>query len=1735
MSSDGSGFVNLHMHSHYSILDGYATPEEYIRRAARLGQTALALTDHGNMYGIHEFIKTARDLSKSKDKKGHPQEPIFVKPIAGMEAYVAPLNPDGARCKQPVFYGGEDQRSDDVSAGGAYLHLTLLAINDVGFHNLIRLSTESFRRENFYKKQRIDQDMLARWNEGVVAFTGCPSGEVQTRLRLGQVDEAYDYARRMKELFPGRYYVEVMEHHMKRDLERDLLPMLVKMASDLDLPLVATNDSHYSAPSDAIHQEEMLCINQKGMVKDEDLQGNKISRPVNMTDAKRDEGGPRFAFDGDDYYLKSEEEMLKTFPDDKYPGAVSNTVKIANMAADWWSMAEDLGKKLPHAHGGMVDVREPSGKGFAYGSHGSHPSGWSQSVDPDVQKMIDDGDIALGPYDLSLNKGIRPKITIPDGWTERRWFQKKINDGFENRRVAAGDPPAVLNEAKKRISTEFPVFADNDFMQYMLVVQDYINAARSKGIAVGYGRGSCGGSEIAYDLDISRTDPIRHNLLFERFLNPERVSPPDVDTDFQASRKNEVLVYAKQKYGADKVANIITFGTFGCKTAFRDMAKIYTMAPFEVNKISKLIPDGSTEEGQPTMAAMYDPSSKWYAQAADFRRAVEAGGDRWSKIGKSAAAVEGRVRSTGTHACGVIMSDEQIVNRVPLCWESDEKKAASNVWVDCKVQWGYEACESLGLIKMDFLSLSDLDVVKNTLSNIEGINENVDELARSGSVSASVVKQLRAKGLEPPDLDALVHGPMDDKATYEMLGRGDSVGCFQLGSDGIRDLLRMMKPTVFDDIAAVNALYRPGPMKANAHIAYADRKNGREQVYVIDPILDKAFKGTPVEDILKPTWGCMVYQEQVMQISQRLCGYSRGGADSLRKAIGHKIPAEMERNHAKFVDGAMANNADGKYAYTREDVEALWQKIDAFSSYGFNKCADGSTNVYDEYWRTINIVDLLKRWNNGDRDIKIMSMWEDGTIRPHQVKNVVYSGRKPVYKITLESGRSITITKEHRLLTTNGYGTIDDGLLAVGSTLITDDIDHGWPVSDEDRKRRSNYMKTLNTSDEQRDRDAKRMIITQSKITHEQRCLHQQMIQKIHPHRGDNSVVAMHNKLKELRKDPVWVASYAQSLATRGHEGYRGYGHVTALSDGRLCDSYVEAAAGEYLLSRGVDFELHKPIPNPVNGTVRICDFYADGIYFEMDGLSRGEKWFRDNKYGNDVPFVYMTPEDYIEKIDAALTSIHVHNGDKIVSISKYPLDHRVYDIEMELDGPSNFVANKGIVSHNSHAVSYGIVAYETAYLKAHYPAEFYAALMTNDIGDKDKLYALLQSLRSRGLTVGSINVNNSTNEINAAVKTKPGDPDIVFGFSMIKGMSDKVGEEIVKARKANGGTFSSLDDFVRTIPESILSEKIIRNLADVGAFECFGLGRRRISEDAENIVKNEKKRRSVKSKMTGSLFTAVGQAPIGNSHIKLPELEELPWTERLKKESDLIGMTISGEPIDHVGPGLDWIVSNEPDYRSYVQIDTLAARKAALDDDSNGGGASGKKKKEILTVGFFESIVKKKLRSGEGSWYSCIVKYDRKSISARISGSSAAEIIESLGREPDLYHVYLIRGSLGWNNDLTIESLDTVELDHEGRAPFVVRIKEKALSRKNVQELQERFKHDKSATVPAYFNIAKENADGSMNYDTMMRCGKANLTTESIIEYERLVGRQRLMSWKQYFTRKTVADKSRKDDQSGS
>ena len=884
---ENRNYVALHNHSDYSALDGYGTIDEYIQAAKDNEMIGIGLSDHGTASGLYKFITRAQ-------KNG-------LIPVPGVEFYVAPENPKGAKMKAPVYYGRGGNRAPkyDIS-NGAYTHLTIFAYNNKGLENLFKLTSKSWQIENYYFKPRIDTNMLAEHSEGLIATTGCPSSEISKRFLLGQDDKAYEYATRMKSIFGDNYYVEVMDHSMPDDeLERILAPKLIKMSEDLGIEPILTNDSHYAFKEDHFPHERILSVSTK----------------TPMSTPPFHKGGTRFAFSTPEYYIKPYAEMLELFPGEFGERALANTVKI---------------------------TKQCEGIKLEYDPH------------------------------------LRPEIEIPEGYTAPTYFQKLIFEGFKAKR--GDESKEIQEESVKRIREEFEVIHSNDFISYFLVVHDYIDFAHKQGIGIGAGRGSVGGSEIAYLLDISNTDPIRFNLLFERFLSPGRGSlyqidymsgeseeiavsdkkrvysdghgskvvyvhelhpgdlvnfgsekeviknvfvkipgsAPDVDTDFHTEGREEVVQYIIDKYGEDKVANIITFGTFKAKSGFKAMSTAYEVPFGAANRASKMIPGGQGAEA--SLKDIMDPTSPRYNEGADFRQATS--DEIFDEVIDVATKLDGRVSETGMHPCGIIISKEPLAGIVPLQIRQPKARPHKD---DGKViaQWEYPELESLGLIKMDLLGLELVNTIQQTLENIQLANE-----------SATDKRFVR----EVPDMRELVKGPMDDPATYKMLQEGNSVGIFQLGSPGVRELLKRAKPTEFMDIATITALYRPGPMSMNSHLEWADRTNGVNEIVTIDEELE----GTVVEDILAETAGLLIFQESLMQIAIQYAGMTPYESDSLRKAMGKKKLDLMASLHPKFVEGAVKNGS------TKELAEKVWETMEGFGSYGFNKSHSVSyaINIY---------------------------------------------------------------------------------------------------------------------------------------------------------------------------------------------------------------------------------------------------------------------------------------------------------------------------------------------------------------------------------------------------------------------------------------------------------------------------------------------------------------------------------------------------------------------------------------------------------------------------------------------------------------------------------------------------------------------------------------------------------------------------------------------------------------------
>ncbi|WP_262851921.1 DNA polymerase III subunit alpha [Mumia quercus] len=790
--SSADSFVHLHVHTEYSMLDGAARLTEMFARTAELGMDAIAMTDHGNVFGAYDFYKKAKAAG--------------VKPIIGMEAYLTPDTHRTERKRVQWNKGG----SDDVSGGGAFTHMTLLAQSTAGMHNLFRLSSRS-SIEGFFYKPRADRELLSEYAEGLIATTGCPSGEVQTWLRIGDYARARQSAAEFMDIF-GRenFFVELMDHGLS--IETRVRDDLLRLAKDLDLRLVATNDSHYTHPDDATAHEALLCVQS----------GKTLADPT------------RFKFDGNGYYIKSPQEMRQLWERDAgLPEACESTLLIAERCE--------------------VEFSE-----------------------------------GIGTY--------MPRFPVPEGESEETWLLKEVDRG-----LAARYPDGITEEVRERADFEVDVILKMGFAGYFLVVADFINWAKENGIRVGPGRGSGAGSMVAYAMRITDLDPIVHGLLFERFLNPDRVSMPDFDVDFDERRRGEVIRYVTEKYGDDRVSQIVTYGTIKSKQAVKDASRVLGY-PFSMGeRITKAMPPLVMGKDVP-LKEIFNAEHPRYNEGGEFRSLYDTDPDA-KKVVDTAVGLEGLKRQWGVHAAGVIMSSEPLLDIIPVMKREQDGAIIT--------QFDYPTCESLGLIKMDFLGLRNLTVLDDALDNI-----------RSNRGEEVVLEDLT----------------LDDAETFALLSRGDTLGVFQLDGGPMRALLRSMRPDSFEDISAVGALYRPGPMGADSHNKYARRKNGREKVEPIHPDLADAL-----EDILGETYGLIVYQEQVMAIAQQLAGYSLGQADLLRRAMGKKKKSELDKQFENFSAGMKERG------FSAASIKTLWDILLPFSDYAFNKAHSAAYGVVS-YW-----------------------------------------------------------------------------------------------------------------------------------------------------------------------------------------------------------------------------------------------------------------------------------------------------------------------------------------------------------------------------------------------------------------------------------------------------------------------------------------------------------------------------------------------------------------------------------------------------------------------------------------------------------------------------------------------------------------------------------------------------------------------------------------------------------------
>ena len=773
-----NSFVHLHSHTEYSMLDGAAKLKEYINKVKENQQIAAAITDHGNLYGALEFYQMAKESD--------------VNPIIGYEAYLTP----GSRFDKP-------KREENIR-----YHLTILAENDRGYKNLIKLASKAYT-EGYYYKPRIDFELLQNYSEGLIGLSGCLGGEVAQMLgpdslleeggqgELRDLDKAIETAKSYQDIFgKDNYFIEIMKHGIEG--QDKILPDLLTISSEIQAPLIATNDCHYVTKNQAAAHDALLCVQTNSLIDEEE----------------------RFRFDGQEYYVKTTNEMYDLFPEDMYPNACKNTVEIANRVS----------------------------------------------------------------YDIKTQTYLLPDFPLEKGKSPDQYLKEKVIKGAKVKY-----DKDLTNGVQERIDYELDVIISMGFSSYFLIVSDLIEFAESKGIRTGAGRGSSGGSIVSYCLNITKIDPLKYGLLFERFLNKGRRELPDIDMDFDERYRNDVINYAIEKYGRDRVAHIVTFATIKAKQAVRDATRVLGLSFAVGDKITKLMPPpilGTTATISECLQNLSEDTTygkEFYISSSDFRKEYKSNPES-KRVIDIALGLEGLRRQDGIHAAAIVISPEPITNYLPVQQKGEQAELVT--------QYEMYSVEKLGLLKMDFLGLRNLSIIDRCCELISDIKLNIDDV------------------------------PLDDKITLEMFSKGQMVGIFQLESKVAQLLARSLKPKRFEDIVALVALIRPGPLGAGMHIDFADRANGRKEI---------EYMHKNLKDILEETYGILIYQEQVMEIAQKIANFDLSEADDLRKAMGKKLPKVMEQQREKFVRGAIKNG------YSEEFSKELFENISFFAGYGFNK------------------------------------------------------------------------------------------------------------------------------------------------------------------------------------------------------------------------------------------------------------------------------------------------------------------------------------------------------------------------------------------------------------------------------------------------------------------------------------------------------------------------------------------------------------------------------------------------------------------------------------------------------------------------------------------------------------------------------------------------------------------------------------------------------------------------------
>lgn len=1432
-------FAHLHQHTQFSLLDGAAKLSDLLKwvKETTPEDPALAMTDHGNLFGAVEFYKKATEMG--------------IKPILGYEAYVA---------AESRF-----DRKRGKGLDGGYFHLTLLAKDFTGYQNLVRLASRAYL-EGFYEKPRIDREILREHAEGLIALSGCLGAEIPQFILQDRLDLAEARLNEYLSIFGDRFFIEIQNHGLPE--QRKVNQVLREFARKYGLGMVATNDGHYVRKEDARAHEVLLAIQSKSTLDDPN----------------------RWRFPCDEFYVKTPEEMRAMLPEEEWGDEpFDNTVEIARMCEVDLPIGDRMVYRIPRfpLPEGRTEAQylmELTFKGLLRRYPDRITEGFYREIFRLLGKLPPHGDgealaEALAQVEREAWEGLMkslPPLAGVKEWTAEAIFHRALY--------------------------ELSVIERMGFPGYFLIVQDYINWARRNGISVGPGRGSAAGSLVAYAVGITNIDPLRFGLLFERFLNPERVSMPDIDTDFSDRERDRVIQYVRERYGEDKVAQIGTLGSLASKAALKDVARVYGIPHKKAEELAKLIP---VQFGRPR------PLQEAIQVVPELKAEMEKD-PKVREVLEVAMRLEGLNRHASVHAAGVVIAAEPLTDLVPLMRDQEGRPVT---------QYDMGAVEALGLLKMDFLGLRTLTFL--------------DEAKR-------IVKA--SQGVEL-DYDAL---PLDDPKTFALLSRGETKGVFQLESGGMTATLRGLKPRRFEDLIAILSLYRPGPME---HIpTYIRRHHGQEPTsYSEFPHAEKYLR-----PILDETYGIPVYQEQIMQIASAVAGYSLGEADLLRRAMGKKKVEEMQKHRERFVQGAKERGVP------EEEANRLFDMLEAFANYGFNKCLPARARVVD--WCTGRVVRVGEIVRGEAKGVWVVSL-DEARLRlvPRPVVAAFPSGKAQVYALRTATGRVLEATANHPVYTPEGWRPL--GTLAPGDYVALPrhlsyrpslhleghELDLlGFALAEGHLRHPSGvYLYTSSEEELAAMEEALRAFPnTRARVVWRRGVAHV-YVGRV-DRRQEAGAVAFLRRMGLLGLDaktkrlpeavfglpPEEVARFLGRLwtgdggvdpkgrlihyATASKELAWGVQHLllrlglqSRLVEKRFSGGYkgyavyllggLEAArrfaetVGPYLVGkRRQDLEAllaswekagrstRDALPLAFLEEVRaavaeVAQGQVADLLWEA-GLAEGLLCLGRGRRGLSRATVGR-----LAALTGSLALLRLAGAevywDRVEAVE--PLgEEEVFDLTVE--GTHTFVAEDVIV-HNSHAAAYSLLSYQTAYVKAHYPVEFMAALLSVERHDSDKVAEYIRDARAMGIEVLPPDVNRSGFDFLVQGR------QILFGLSAVKNVGEAAAEAILRERE-RGGPYRSLGDFLKRLDEKVLNKRTLESLIKAGALD--GLGERaRLLASLEGLLRwAAETREKARSGMMG-LFGEVEEPP-------LAEAAPLDEITRLRYEKEALGIYVSGHPI---------------------------------------------------------------------------------------------------------------------------------------------------------------------------------------------------------------------------------------------